>query len=228
MPPLAAAAGHRRAGRRRARGPAAAPTGWRRSVRRASSLASPRCAEVRSRRRPGRGPRPARRRRRPTAAAQPARPRPRMASAPVGLAARSAAAATSAASPAPGSPSAASITIRSRALRTRCRRPRRDLLHDAGERGRHVHRRLVGLERDQRVLDGHLSPTETRISMTGTSSKSPMSGTATCSSSGAHRLTTRRGRRGVGVDLVLLDRLGDHRRVDRAVVGELLQRRDRT
>ena len=53
------------------------------------------------------------------------------------------------------------------------------LLDDAGGRRGHVHRRLVGLERDQRVLGRDLSPGETRISMTGTSVKSPMSGTLT-------------------------------------------------
>ena len=41
-----------------------------------------------------------------------------------------------------------------------------------------VHRRLVGLERDERVLGLETSsPAETWISITGTSSKSPMSGT---------------------------------------------------
>ena len=30
-----------------------------------------------------------------------------------------------------------------------------DLLHDAGEWSRYVHRRLVGLERDQRIVERH-------------------------------------------------------------------------
>jgi hypothetical protein len=51
------------------------------------------------------------------------------------------------------------------------------LLDGAGLRCRDVRRRLVGLQRDQRVLDGDLWPTLTCTSMIGTSLKSPMSGT---------------------------------------------------
>ena len=56
---------------------------------------------------------------------------------------------------------------------------------DAGGRRRHVHRRLVGLERDERILGLHASPGFTSTSITGTSLKSPMSGTLTSASSAA-------------------------------------------
>ena len=55
--------------------------------------------------------------------------------------------------------------------------------HDfAGLRRRHVHRRLVGLERDQRVFGATRSPGFTSTSMTSTSLKSPRSGTRTSTS----------------------------------------------
>src|SRR5687768_2155313 len=65
------------------------------------------------------------------------------------------------------------------------------------------------------------SPSETRISITGTPSKSPMSGTLTVAISPASSYAGRIRR--VGVDLVLLDRLGDRGGLDLALVGERLQ-----
>jgi hypothetical protein len=88
-------------------------------------------------------------------------------------------------------------------------------------RGRDVHRRLVGLERDERILGGDGVADATRISITGTSSKSPMSGRlrdasrVIRSSASAPRGRSR-----------TLDRLLRRERLDRAVVGERLQRGD--
>jgi hypothetical protein len=42
-------------------------------------------------------------------------------------------------------------------------------LDHAGDAARHVHRRLVGFEGDQGVVDLTVSPTATQTSMTGTS-----------------------------------------------------------
>ena len=70
----------------------------------------------------------------------------------------------------------------------------------SGRRGGNVHRGLIGLERDQRVLGRTSSPGPTRISMTGTSVKSPMSGTRISVTAGhaAGRTTPRPGRREAG------------------------------
>ena len=55
----------------------------------------------------------------------------------------------------------------------------RDRQHGAGARRRHVHRRLVGLERDERIFGRDLSPAFTCTSMTSTAGKSPSSGIRT-------------------------------------------------
>ena len=66
-----------------------------------------------------------------------------------------------------------------------------DLADDAGRGGRHVHRRLLGLERDQRRSTATVSPACTSDSMTSTSLKSPMSGTRTSMSCGHRRAPPR-------------------------------------
>ncbi len=72
--------------------------------------------------------------------------------------ARSAAAACSASSPAPASPSEGSIVISGLPCDDAVADRHADLPDHAAEGRRHVHRRLVGFERDQRVLGGHRVP----------------------------------------------------------------------
>ena len=108
---------------------------------------------------------------------------------------------------------------------TRCRRPRPELLDDAGERRRHVHRRLVGLERDQRVLgrDG--------VARARPAPRSPgRPRSRRCPGPpprDAHRSTSRHGpSRAVRVDAVALDRVMDRGRLHRALRGQRAQRGD--
>ena len=72
------------------------------------------------------------------------------------------------------------------------------------------------------------SPTSTRISMIGTSEKSPMSGTRTSVSSVTIASSSSRpGIRQLRVDAVSVDRAGDHLGSDLPFVGQRLQRGDR-
>ena len=109
-----------------------------------------------------------------------------------------------------------------------------DLGHRAGDRGGDVHRGLVGLQGDQRVLGVDLVAGATCTSMIGTTPKSPMSGTLTSIGAvmsivsfliGSDRSGGRV--RLVRVDAVAGDGIGCGRGRNGALGGQLGQRRER-